>query len=203
MMATARNSLTGEPLFSPADISRLFQLVADIADRGEMHPAEVIEQLEHRAVASRPPEPAVAGGIRLGELVDRLRRIRMKRNEVIGAQLFRDPAWDMLLDLFAAHELGQRVSVSALCFASGVPQSTALRTVQRLEERGLVEREGDPDDLRRSWVRATPNVLSGIATMAGLFTEAVLASAEPTPPRLGPAMALDPYEEADLVIALD
>ena len=33
MMATARNSLTGEPLFSPADISRLFQLVADIAWR--------------------------------------------------------------------------------------------------------------------------------------------------------------------------
>ena len=111
MMATARNSLTGEPLFSPNDISRLFQLVADIADRGEMHPAEVIEQLEHRAVASRPPEPAIAGGIRLGEFVDRLRRIRMKRNEVIGAQLFRDPAWDMLLDLFAAHELGQRVPI--------------------------------------------------------------------------------------------
>ena len=195
--------MAGEPLFSPNDISRLFQLVADIADRGELHPAEVIEQLEHRAVASRPAVPATASGIRLGEFVDRLRRIRMKRNEVIGAQLFRDPAWDMLLDLFAAHELGQRVSVSALCFASGVPQSTALRTVQRLEDRGLLEREGDPEDLRRSWVRATPNVLSGIATMAGLFAEAVMASAEPKPPRQGPAMAFDGYEEADLVIPLD
>ena len=202
MMAPARNSITGEPLFSPNDISRLFQLVADIADRGEMDPAEVIEQLEHRAAACSPPSSAVAGEIRLGEFVDRLRRIRMKRNEVIGAQLFRDPAWDMLLDLFAAHELGQRVSVSALCYSSGVPQSTALRTVQRLEERGLITREGDPEDLRRSWVRATPNVLTGIATMAGLFAEAVMASAEPTPPRQGSAMVFHPYEEADLVIPL-
>ena len=202
MMATSRTNMTGEALFSPNDISRLFQLVADIADRGEMHPAEVIEQLEHRAGATPPAAPATAGGIRLGEFVGRLRRIRMKRNDVIGVQLFRDPAWDMLLDLFAAHELGQRVSVSALCFASGVPQSTALRTVQRLEERDLLEREGDPEDLRRSWVRATPNVLSGIATMAGLFAEAVLASAEPTPPRYGPAMAFEPYEEFDLFVPL-
>jgi hypothetical protein len=48
----------------------------------------------------------------------------------------------------------------------------------------MIVREGDPNDLRRSWVRASPDVLSGIATMAGLFAEAVMASADPQRPAL-------------------
>jgi DNA-binding MarR family transcriptional regulator len=183
MMATARSSASGEPLFSPDDIARLFRLVSDIADRRDLDPSEVIERLEHGVAA--PAAAAVpAQGIRLGEYVERMRRLRLKRKEVIGAQLFRDPAWDMLLDLFASHERGERVSAIALSLSSGVPQSTALRTIQRLEEQGLIVREGDPDDLRRSWVRATPEVLSGIATMAGLFAEAVIASASPQRPAM-------------------
>ena len=183
MMATARSSASGEPLFSPDDIARLFRLVSDIADRRDLDPSEVIERLEHGVAA--PAAAAVpAQGIRLGEYVERMRRLRLKRNEVIGARLFRDPAWDMLLDLFASHERGERVSAIALSLSSGVPQSTALRTIQRLEEQGLIVREGDPDDLRRSWVRATPEVLSGIATMAGLFAEAVIASASPQRPAM-------------------
>jgi DNA-binding MarR family transcriptional regulator len=194
MMSPARSSDNGELLFSPNDIARLFRLVSDIADQREIDPSEVIDRLEHGVAAEgagRAP-PAVTEGIRMGEYVERMRRLRLKRNEVIGAQLFRDPAWDILLDLFASHERGERVSVIALALASGVPQSTALRTIQRLEEKGLIVREGDPDDLRRSWVRASPEVLNGIATMAGLFAEAVLASAEP--PR--PAMVI-PMELSD------
>lgn len=162
-------------MFSPTDISRLLQLVADIADERDCTPAEVIDRL-HRGAAALTAQPRPPAGFHVGEFVDRLRRARMRRNEVMGAQLFRDPAWDMLLDLFAAHERKQRVSVSALCYASGVPQSTALRAAARLVKHGMIEREGDPDDLRRSWVRATPKVLSGIATMTGLFAEAFLAS---------------------------
>jgi hypothetical protein len=33
----------------------------------------------------------------------------------------------MLLELFAAHESGRCVSISSLCYASGVPPTTALR----------------------------------------------------------------------------
>jgi DNA-binding MarR family transcriptional regulator len=189
MMSPARSATSDELLFSANDIARLFRLVSDIADRRELDPSEVIDRLEHGVAAEGAGQgapPAITEGIRMGEYVERMRRLRLKRNEVIGAQLFRDPAWDILLDLFASHERGERVSVIALALASGVPQSTALRTIQRLEEKGLIVREGDPDDLRRSWVRASPEVLTGIATMAGLFAEAVLASAQP--PR--PAMVL-------------
>lgn len=184
MMVATRNSPTGQPLFSPNDIARLFQLVTDIADRRHLDPSEVIEHLEHDLTASPPASAPDNGGLRLAEYVDRMRRLRLKRNEIMGAPLFRDPAWDMLLDLFVSDERGDQVSMVALALASGVPQSTALRTIQRLEEQGLIVREGDPDDLRRSWVRATPEVLSGIATMAGLFAEAVTASASPQRPAM-------------------
>ena len=179
MMAQLRSPSNGELLFSPDDISRLFRLVSEIADRRDIEPSEVIERLELRLAAATARSEQVVNGIRLGEYVERMRKLRLKRNDVIGAELFRDPAWDMLLDLFASHERGERVSAIALSLSAGVPQSTALRTIQRLEEKGLIVREGDPDDLRRSWVRATPEVLSGIATMAGLFAEAVTASASP------------------------
>jgi DNA-binding MarR family transcriptional regulator len=184
MMVTTRSPTTGEPLFSPNDIARLFQLVTDIADRRHLDPSEVIENLEHDLAA--PPSASAPGvsGLRLAEYVDRMRRLRLKRNEIIGAPLFRDPAWDMLLDLFVSHERREQVSMVALALASGVPQSTALRTIQRLEEQGLIVREGDPGDLRRSWVRATPEVLSGIATMAGLFAEAATASVNPQRPAM-------------------
>ena len=184
MMAQLRSPSNGELLFSPDDISRLFRLVSEIADRGDIEPSEVIERLELRLAAATARSEQVVNGIRLGEYVERMRKLRLKRNDIIGAELFRDPAWDMLLDLFASHERGERVSAIALSLSSGVPQSTALRTIQRLEEKGLIVREGDPDDLRRSWIRATPEVLSGIATMAGLFAEAVTASASPQRPAM-------------------
>jgi len=184
MMAQLRSPSNGELLFSPDDISRLFRLVSEIADRRDIEPSEVIERLELRLAAVTARSEQLVNGIRLGEYVERMRKLRLKRNDIIGAELFRDPAWDMLLDLFASHERGERVSAIALSLSSGVPQSTALRTIQRLEEKGLIVREGDPDDLRRSWIRATPEVLSGIATMAGLFAEAVTASASPQRPAM-------------------
>jgi len=190
MMAQLRSPSNGELLFSPDDISRLFRLVSEIADRRDIEPSEVIERLELRLAAATARSEQVVNGIRLGEYVERMRKLRLKRNDVIGAELFRDPAWDMLLDLFASHERGERVSAIALSLSAGVPQSTALRTIQRLEEKGLIVREGDPDDLRRSWVRATPEVLSGIATMAGLFAEAVAASASPQRPAMVNAVQL-------------
>lgn len=173
---------SGELLFSPNDIARLFRLVSDIADQRHLEPSEVIDRLEHGVKSAVPRPSAAADQLPLGVIVDRMRRLRLQRNELMGAQLFRDPAWDMLLDLFSSHDRGERVSVIALTLSSGVPQSTALRTIQRLEEKGLIVREGDPDDLRRSWVRASPEVLTGIATMTGLFADAVLASAEPPRP---------------------
>jgi DNA-binding transcriptional ArsR family regulator len=83
---------------------------------------------------------------------------RRQRGRYLSEELFADPAWDMLLDLFHA-EVGQRkVCVSSLCIASGVPQTTALRWLKELVEQGLVTRRSDPVDGRRVYVELAPHV---------------------------------------------
>lgn len=74
---------------------------------------------------------------------------RLDRGRFFPTHLFADPAWDMLLELYAA-ELGQRrVPVSSLCVASNVPSATAIRWINTLEREGLIERQPDPLDRRR------------------------------------------------------
>jgi len=67
--------------------------------------------------------------------------------------LFGEPAWDMLLDLFIAAHENRDVSVTSACLGSGVPPSTALRSLAVLQERGIIIREDDARDGRRTFVR--------------------------------------------------
>ena len=79
-------------------------------------------------------------------------RARRLRDGFFGDGLFEDPAWDMLLDLFAAELEGKRVSISSLCIAAAVAPTTALRWLNRLVAEGLLERRPDPRDKRRAFV---------------------------------------------------
>lgn len=78
---------------------------------------------------------------------------RRARDACFPPGLFADPAWDILLDLTIARLEGQDLSVTNVCVAAAVPQTTALRWVASLERRGLVDRIADPHDLRRMIVR--------------------------------------------------
>ena len=96
-----------------------------------------------RAARSPLPEPRV---------VRRMIAGRQARAKFFDADLFADPAWDMLLDLTAAHAEHQRVSVTSLCIASGVPATTALRWIKQLVDSGVFERISDPSDGRRAFI---------------------------------------------------
>ena len=96
--------------------------------------------------------------------VRRAIRARRLRAQSFGEGLFEDPAWDMLLDLFAAELEGARVSVSSLCIAAHVAPTTALRWITRLTEAGLFERRADPQDRRRAFVALSAQ---GSAAMRG------------------------------------
>jgi DNA-binding transcriptional ArsR family regulator len=77
---------------------------------------------------------------------------RRQRELVLGKELFSDPAWDILLELYAA-ALGQRrVPTSELSIAAGIPLTTTLRWISKLESDGLVTRADDPLDGRRVWI---------------------------------------------------
>ena len=82
----------------------------------------------------------------------RVLRVRQQRNAILGADSFRDPAWDMLLDLTAARAEHVRVSVTSLCIASGVPPTTALRWIGQMTQAGLLERVEDESDRRRAFI---------------------------------------------------
>ena len=88
-------------------------------------------------------------------LVRAIIRARRTRDEFFVPGLFADPAWDMLLDLFAARLQGEPVSVSSLCIAAAVPQTTALRWIKVLTDHGLATRADDPQDGRRVFVQLT------------------------------------------------
>lgn len=91
-------------------------------------------------------------------------RARRLREGFFSGGLFEDPAWDMLLDLFAAELEGGRVSVSSLCIAAAVAPTTALRWIGRLAAEGLIERRPDPRDRRRAFIALSAQ---GSAAMRG------------------------------------
>jgi DNA-binding MarR family transcriptional regulator len=82
-------------------------------------------------------------------------RARAARAQFFKASLFSDPAWDILLELFAAEEEGRRVSISAAGLTAEIPLTTALRWITALEREELVERAGDPTDARRTFLKLT------------------------------------------------
>nr|WP_255554755.1 winged helix DNA-binding protein [Sphingomicrobium sp. B8] len=97
--------------------------------------------------------------------VERVRetiRARRLRERFFDADYFADPAWDMLLDLFAAQLTNQRVPVSALCLAAAVPATTALRWMKTLTDAGLFIRRADPRDGRRVFIELSDSAGEGM-----------------------------------------
>jgi DNA-binding MarR family transcriptional regulator len=79
-------------------------------------------------------------------------RARRMREQFFNADLFADPAWDMLIDLLHARLEQRPVAVSSLCIAAAVPPTTALRWIKRLTDEGIFVRTADPLDGRRIFI---------------------------------------------------
>lgn len=78
---------------------------------------------------------------------------RRSRDELLGSDLFGDPMWDLMLELYASAGEGEKVSVSSACAASGAPASSAIRYIKAMTKRGLLVRDDCPTDARRVYVR--------------------------------------------------
>lgn len=89
-------------------------------------------------------------------------RARRLRSSFLPADLFADPAWDMLLDLLQAEIVQHRVPVSSLCIAAAVPATTALRWIKSMTDRGLLVRRDDPHDGRRVFIEMAPETSAGL-----------------------------------------
>lgn len=100
-------------------------------------------------------------------------RARRMRSNFLPADLFADPAWDMLLDLLQAEIVQHRVPVSSLCIAAAVPATTALRWIKSMTDRGLLVRRDDPHDGRRVFIEMAPTTS---AALRRYFHEAGLSA---------------------------
>lgn len=84
-------------------------------------------------------------------------RRRLLRRQLIGSpELFGDPAWEMLVDLFIHQAENKNLSISSLCVTANMPMSSALRLVQKLCDAGILSRIADPIDGRRSIINLEP-----------------------------------------------
>ena len=101
------------------------------------------------AAIHAPVEDAPAVTAKTVRTIIRARRLRANH---LPADLFADPAWDMLLDLLQAEIVQHRVPVSSLCIAASVPATTALRWIKSMTDRGILKRRDDPHDGRRVFI---------------------------------------------------
>jgi DNA-binding MarR family transcriptional regulator len=165
-MASARHKHRLHDVGKEQDVPRLLQLSEEV---GRI--ADILASLSAReAPASHPKEAEgkESGGVDAGA-VRAFIRARRLREQYFESELFADPAWDMLLDLYAARLEKQRVAVSSLCIAAAVPATTALRWIKTLTDLGLLVRAADPQDGRRVYIELSANAA---ARMEGYFKAA-------------------------------
>lgn len=127
--------------------------------RAELPPREAA--LASACMRGEPAEHRV--GIALAGWIFMARRMR---TEIFGAELFAEPGWDILLDLYAAHARGCRVQITSLAPMSGVPSSTARRWARKLVALELVVQERDPRDHRLTFLKLSAR---GLGLMSHYF----------------------------------
>lgn len=120
--------------------------------------------------APAPNASASSEGAALLALARSMYRFRRHREAEFGPNLFSDPAWDILLDLFIAGEEGKKVSVSSACIGSCSPATTALRHLGTLVDKQLVIRKANDGDSRFVWVELTPAGYEKVANVLRCWT---------------------------------
>lgn len=124
------------------------------------------DRVDHQLTSLQAEQAKQVAGKNLSavERAETLYELRRVRGMFFGANadLFSEPAWDMLLDIFVARERGVDLSVSDTCLGSGVPTTTALRWIALMESRGLITKVRDSQDGRRHFVRLTPQAYEAL-----------------------------------------
>ncbi|MBA3896633.1 MAG: hypothetical protein H0X36_05785 [Sphingomonadaceae bacterium] len=148
------------------EVGRIARALGDLAHTEHGAPRALGDaMIGYRAEPARAEKP---GGVTAADVRTTI-RLRRLRDRFLPAEIFADPAWDMLLDLFAARIEGMRVGVSSLCIASAVPPTTALRWLKTLTDSGVAVRVADPTDARRVFIELSEETA---AAMRAFFAAA-------------------------------
>ncbi len=142
------------------EVARIAETLARLAERDAAPGGGAM--VGDRRPGYRARDIAPGAVVEAKDVREAIRSRRMRDQFFEPAGLFEDPAWDMLLDLFAAALEGAKVSVSSLCIAAAVAPTTALRWIGRMTEAGLFVRSPDPEDRRRAFVGLSDAALGAV-----------------------------------------
>ena len=115
------------------------------------------------------PDREDGGDLELAAHAEFLYQERRRRARYLPQNLFAEPAWDILLDLFVNGVRDRAISITSACIAGGIPATTGLRWLGLLEKEGLLVRETSGDDARVTWVRLSDH---GMNAMRSYIAEA-------------------------------
>jgi hypothetical protein len=93
--------------------------------------------------------------VALANYARQLLKARRTIAKVMPRNLFRDSAWDVMLELYIGAVEGEDVFVKQAIIASGECPATAMRIISRLDKSGFLARTGDANDQRRVIVTLT------------------------------------------------
>jgi len=124
-------------------------LVGDLVGRLSAIAEEFGARAAALAAASPIAEPAPDAEAALVRRARTLMEQRRARARFLPAELFHEPAWDMLLALFVAQAERRTINVKTLVSYADAPATTSQRWIDHLHKLGLIERITDVIDRRR------------------------------------------------------
>ncbi len=96
---------------------------------------------------------------------------RRGRERLFGRHLFSDPAWDVIIELYAAMLGKRRMSAADLAKAIGAPESVISRWIAALVDAGIVSMTGDSNEAD-STVELTEEGAAKMAQLTDHWTSA-------------------------------
>ncbi len=129
-------------------------LIKDLTSRLSAVAEEFSGRVERvDAPAAAMPDVVVSLAQKARTLSDQ-RRLRRRS---LPAELFHEPAWDMMLALYIAHDEGRVLNVKSLVACADAPVTTSQRWIEHLHKLRLVNRVVDSVDRRRLEVSLSQN----------------------------------------------
>lgn len=168
---------------SPNSLRLLAKGILELADNQEQIgvPEELVENAHVRIREESWRVTLEKQSRRLASIARREHRKRLERQKYFESGILGEPVWDMMLDLFANHLEGKRVSITSLALASNIPGTTALRYIRILENREMIKRFDSNEDQRVTYVEMTEGWVRNMAQILTSWEGAWLLNEMETP----------------------
>lgn len=139
-------------------------LIRDLTARLSAVAEEFSGRVERVDAPEATPSATASVPVSLAQKARTLVDQRRLRRRSLPAELFHEPAWDMLLALYIAHDEGRVLNVKSLVACADAPVTTSQRWIEHLHKLRLVTRVVDTIDRRRLEVSLSQNGVEAMET---------------------------------------